>query len=359
MNQARRKAIARSIKLIAGIALLGSVQLATAAAPALIRIGVASPAYGNPPTFSASTLAVAHATGAIEQEFKADNIKVEWYFFKGAGPAVNEALSNHQLDFAYQGDLPSIIGKAAGLKTRLILATGVRSNIYLAVPPDSPVRSVKDLRGKRVAMFKGTNAQLPIDRLLAANGMNERDLKIVNLDTATAQAALTTRDIDATFSGFDLLKLRDKGAARIVFTSKGNSPVFTRQSHVLVTDDFATRYPDITRRLVKAVVKVARWSSDESNRDEVFRIWARAGTAKLEHWREDYQGQALHDRLSPLFDPFLTGRYKDAVEHAYQYRLIRSKFDVDQWIDRSFLNASLKELKLDSYWPAHQADGIH
>jgi sulfonate transport system substrate-binding protein len=359
MKQARRSIIKRSLQLIAGVALSAGTGLAVAAAPAVIRIGVAQPAYGTPPGIAGSSIAVAHATGAIEQEFKPDNIKIEWFFFKGAGPAVNEALSNRQLDFAFQGDLPSIIGKAAGLKTRLILATGVRGHIYLAVPPGSPIRSVKELRGKRVAIFKGTNAQLPIDRLLEANGLSEKDLKVVNLDTATAQAALTTRDIDAIFGSFELLKLRDKGAAKIIYSSKGDSPVFTRQGHMLVTDDFATRYPDLTRRFVKAVVKTAHWSSDDANRNEVFRLWARPGTAKLEHWQEDYAGQPLRVRLSPLFDPFLTARYKDAVEHAHQFRLIRTKFDVDKWIDRSFLTASLKELKLDSYWPVNAANAIH
>ncbi|WP_338768855.1 ABC transporter substrate-binding protein [Massilia sp. METH4] len=353
MNHARRNIVTRSLKLIAGVALAATAAGALAAAPAVIRVGVATPAHGTPPGFGGSSIAIAHATGAIEQEFKPDNIKVEWYFFKGAGPAVNEALSNRQLDFAFQGDLPSIIGKAAGLKTRLVLATGVRTNLYLAVPPDSPIRSVKDLRGKRVAIFKGTNAQLPINRLLAAHGLSERDLRVVNLDTATAQAALTTKDIDAVFGSYDLIKLRDKGVARIAYTSKNDSAVFTRQSHMLVTDEFAAKYPDATKRFVKAVVKTARWSSDDANREEVFRLWARPGTAKIEHWREDYEGQPLRVRLSPLFDPFLTERYRDAVEHAYQFRLIRRKFDVDPWIDRSFLNAALKELKLEGYWPAN------
>lgn len=350
MKPARRLFVTMSLALLAGGAL--------AAAPAVIRVGIAQPAYGSPPTIGGSTIAVAHATGAIDQEFKRDNIKVEWYFFKGAGPAVNEALSNRQLDFAFQGDLPSIIGKAAGLKTRLILATGTRGNLYLAAPPDSPIRSVADLRGKRVAIFKGTNAQLPIDRLLAAHGLSEKDLKVVNLDTATAQAALTTKDIDAVFGSFELLKLRDKGVAKIVYTSKGQSPVFTRQGHMLVTDDFATRYPEQTRRFVKALVKVAHWSSDEAHRDEVFRIWARPGTVKFEHWQEDYAGQPLRVRLSPLFDPFLTDRYRDAVEHAYQFRLIRTKFNIDTWIDRSFLQASLKELQLEGYWPVNPAANV-
>ncbi|AKZ63520.1 nitrate ABC transporter substrate-binding protein [Herbaspirillum hiltneri N3] len=339
----------------AGAAILG-LQARAANKPAIVRIGVAQPGIGNPPQFSGSSAAVANAKGWVEEEFKADGIKVEWFFFKGAGPAVNEALSNKQLDFAFQGDLPSIVAKSAGLKTRLILATGVRSNIYLAVPPDSPIQSVKDLRGKRVAIFKGTNAQLPINRVLEANSLQERDLRAINLDQATTLAALSTKDIDAAFGNINLLRLRDKNAARIVYSSKGGSPIFTTQSHVLVTDEFAQQYPQITARVVKTFVKTSKWASDEVNREEVLRLWAKAGTP-YEHWREDYDGEPLRVRINPNFDPFLVARYKDSVEQAYRLKLSRSRFDVDQWIDQRYLKAALKELNLETYWPIFQVNG--
>jgi sulfonate transport system substrate-binding protein len=89
----------------------------------------------------------------------------------------------------------------------------------------------------------------------------------------------------------------------------------------------------------------------------VFRLWAHSGTASLANWKEDYEGGPLRVRLSPLFDPFLTARYKDAVEQAYKFRFARSKFDVDKWIDRGYLDAALKELKLENYWPVFQVDG--
>jgi sulfonate transport system substrate-binding protein len=339
----------------AGVALLG-LPVRAANQPGVIRIGVAQAGIGNPPGFSGSSAAVANGKGWLEEEFKADGIKVEWFFFKGAGPAVNEALTNQQLDFAFQGDLPAIVARSIGLKTKLVLATGVRSNIYLAVPPDSPIQSVKDLRGKRVAIFKGTNAQLPINRVLEANGLQERDLRAINLDQATTLAALSTKDIDAAFGNINLLRLRDKNAARIVYTSKGDSPVFTTQSHVLVTEQFAQQYPEITARVVKTFVKTAKWASDEVNREEVLRLWARAGTP-YEHWREDYDGQPLRVRINPNFDPFLVARYKDSVEQAYRLKLSRAKFDVDQWIDQRYLKAALTQLKLENYWPVFQPNG--
>lgn len=62
-----------------------------------------------------------------------------------------------QVDFAFYGDFPAVLARARGLKTRLVLPTSVRSGIYIAVPPDSPVRRIEDLRGRQVSLFRGTN----------------------------------------------------------------------------------------------------------------------------------------------------------------------------------------------------------
>src|ERR1019366_3351178 len=70
-----------------------------------IRIGVATGGVGNPPRTGSSALGIANAQGLLEKEFEKDGIKIDWIFFKGAGPAVNEALGNKQLDLAWQGDL--------------------------------------------------------------------------------------------------------------------------------------------------------------------------------------------------------------------------------------------------------------
>jgi sulfonate transport system substrate-binding protein len=60
---------------------------------------------------------------------------------------------------------------------------------------------------------------------------------------------------------------------------------------------------------------------------------------------------------SPLFDEYVTARYKVATADAKRFGLIRNTVDVDAWIDRSFLDAALKELKLEHYWPEFDASG--
>jgi sulfonate transport system substrate-binding protein len=348
--------IRRTALKATGAAVVALALPVRSAAPAVVRVGVAQPATGQPPSIAGSSVAIAHAKGWIDDAFKADGTKVEWSFFKGAGPAVNEALTNRQLDFAFQGDLPSVVGRAAGLKTRLVFATGVRSNIYIGVPPDSPLKTVADLRGKRVSLFRGTNMHLPALRLLEAHGLTEKDLRIVNLDTAGYLAALATKDIDAAIGAMDILRLRDKGQVRVLYSSKNDNPIFTRQGHVLVTEEFAAAHPPLVQRFVDAAVRTARWASDEANREEVLRLWARAGTP-YEHWKEDYDGEPLRVRLNPNFDPFLVGRYKDAEAQAFRFKLSRARFDVEGWIDTRWLKAALKSQQLENYWPVYQANG--
>ncbi|MFD2836018.1 ABC transporter substrate-binding protein [Azotobacter vinelandii] len=168
-------------------------------------------------------------------------MKIQWHFFKGAGPAVNEAFANAQLDFAGLGDLAAIIGRASGLDTRLILG-GRGANMYLAVTPESAIRSLADLRGKRVSVYRGTADQLSFARALDGAGIQERDLKIVSLDWSAARAALAARQIDATWSGMGVLALR-KQSIEFPFGTKQLSLAATTQTGVVASAAFIRRYP--------------------------------------------------------------------------------------------------------------------
>lgn len=347
-SASRRLATALIVSLAAGTVL--------AQTPGVIRIGVATGGVGTPPRTGGSTTGIVNANGLLEKEFAKDGIKVEWIFFKGAGPAVNEALVNKQLDLAWQGDLPSIVHRASGVKTRIILGSGVRNGLYLAVPPDSSVTRLEDLKGKRVAVFKGTNLHLAAVRALAAKGIKESDLKLINLDFAASQAALTTKDIDAAFGYVNLFPLRDKGVAKIIWSAAQDSFRYTRQTVLLVTDDFARAQPGIVQRVVNVSVKAARDYSDESQRAALFEEWGKA-EYPAHIWREDFIGQPLRVRVSPLLDPFLVARYEDAADEAFKLKLVRSKPEIKGWFDRSFLNTALKAQKLEGFWPEYGVDG--
>ena len=327
-----------------------------AAEPSSIRIGVATGGVGSPARTGGSTLGLVNAQGLLEKEFEKDGIKIDWIFFKGAGPAVNEALVNQQLDLAWQGDLPSIVHRANGVKTRIILGAGVRNGLYLGVPPDSTISRLEDLKGKRVAIWKGTNLHLAAVRALAAHGLRESDVKLINLDQAGAQAALSTHDIDAAFGYVELFALRDKGVAKVVWSAAQDSYRYTRQTALLATDVFIAQHPELVQRVVDVVVRTARTYSDEAQRADLFAQWGKAELPE-KYWREDFIGQPLRVRLSPLLDPFLVARYQDSAEESLRLKLIRKPPEIPGWFEPRFLNAALKAQKLEGYWPEYASDG--
>jgi sulfonate transport system substrate-binding protein len=327
------------------------------AEPLTVRFGFATVGADNRPFTGGSSASTAHAERYVEDALKDEpDVKVEWYFFKGAGPAVNEAVANGQIDLFYQGDLPSVIARASGLKTKILLAVGAHAPTYLAVTPGSSVASVKELRGRKVSIFRGTNNHLAVVKVLAANGMSERDLQVLNMDSATTNAALAAKDIDAAFGNYNLISLSEAGRARIVYTTKGDNPAFERQGALLATDAFESAHPRLVAKIVKAVVAAARWSSDEANRDALMEVWAKSGIP-ASVFRYDFEGQPLRYRNSPMIDPFLIEQYRFQAKQAREFGLVRRDIDVTGWFEPRYLDQALKELGLENYWTRYGADG--
>jgi sulfonate transport system substrate-binding protein len=340
------------------LGLAGALPSFAADKPTVIRFGFATVGIdGFSPVAGGSTAGSAQSKGLLDEEFKADGITIEWNFFRGAGPALNEALANGLVDFGWHGDLPSIIGKSSGLKNKLIIANGTRGQLYIAVPSDSPARSLADLKGKRVSIAKGTNAQLAFAKVLKEAGFTEKDFKLINMDGATSRGALATKDLDGAVGGSELFQLRDRGVARIVYSTKGKPAYLTRQTAVWVTESFEAKYPEIVQRFVNVLVKEAVWASDEANRNDVFKTWAKTGQG-YSNYKEDYDGTPLKTRQSPLFDEFFVNHYREAVKSSLEFKLIRTGFDVDAWIERKYLDHALKEFKLEGYWEEYDANGL-
>lgn len=323
--------------------------------PKVIRISYPGVGVGNRPAASGNIVATAHLLGLFEQEFKPDGISIEWSFLRGAGPAVNELFANGLVDFSPLGDLPSVIGRASGLKHRVLVSAGVRGNIYVAVPADSSIKSLSDLKGKRVAVAKGTATHLAGAKILESVGLSEKDVKIVNMDVVSAQLALTTRDIDAALGGTDYLRLRDQGVARIIFTTRGADPALTSNGLFIGSEAFINKYPALTTRVVKVLVKSARWIA-EANPADVYKLWTKSGTT-FSSFREELQGEDLKYRTSPLLDPYVFARYALQIQQAHRLNLSRTTFDFKDWVEPKFLQAALKELNLETYWQPRGQDG--
>lgn len=350
------KLLRRFVPALLTLVVLSPSSRAAADKPSEIRIAFPGVGNGNRPFVGASSTATMHLRGMLEEEFRKDGIKVTWTFLRGAGPAVNELYANGVLDMSLLGDLPAIVGKASGVDTRVLAGTGIRGNTYLAVPTESTIQSVKDLKGKRVAIFKGTNIQLSVAKILEANGLKESDIKAINMDNATSRAALVTKDIDAAFGDYGLVSMRDQGVIRLVYQTSGD-PRYLRHASLVATKSFIDKYPDIVKRAVKTLVLAAKYNSDfDQNPTPILQLWTKSGFT-FNSFKEDLKGQSLKTLSSPLLDPYLVSQYKKQVSEAKRFGLIKETFDVDKWFEPRFVNEALKELNLTDFWAPVDSNG--
>lgn len=210
----------------------------------------------------------------------------------------------------------------------------------MGVARGSGIHQLADLKGKRVGLFRGTAAELSFVNALDSQGLKASDIKIINLDFAAASAALAAGQIDATWGGSNILSLRDKGLAEIPLSSRDLQGAGQLSGFLLVDEKFAQGNEDILRRLVKVQREAAAWGSAEKTRTPLFNYWRPNPVTRKTYYAPNgipyrhYRSDCL-----PKWDSDYVAKLKRAVKLAHEVRLIRQPFDVDQWLDDSYLNA--------------------
>ena len=319
-----------------------SAQAAESAKPESIRIAVPDLSAGSKHS-AGGVVDVLRDQQLLEKEFAQDGIRIDWHFFKGAGPVVNEALANGQADFAYLGDLAAIVGKANGLDTR-VLSAGVRGvKSYLGVVPGSGIMTLHDLKGKRVAVFRGTANQLSFASALASQGLSERDLKVINLDFNAANAALAAKQIDATWGLSNLLSLRERGLVELPVNSRDLEGAGSTQAVLLGTGEFIRKYPELVQRVVNAQQQATDWLRDEHNRDAFVDLVANNANWPRSILSDDLAKEDLAHYFDPRLDADFVAQLQQGVDLAARERLIRRGFQVADWIEPRFLDAALQQ----------------
>lgn len=123
---------------------------------------------------------------------------IEWSEFT-AGPPIIEAASADRIDVAWVGSAPPIFGAASGAAFKIVAAVQQRSKRLdsVLVPKGSPIHSIKDLKGKKVAVGKGTSANGLLLNELTQAGLTLADVQAQYLSPADGQAAFKSGSVDA------------------------------------------------------------------------------------------------------------------------------------------------------------------
>lgn len=232
-------------------ATLGGLLAATGIAhaadkPKEIRLDYA---YYSPPS-----LVLKHF-GWLEEDFKADGVPIKWVLSQGSNRAL-EFLNSGSVDFGSTAGLAAVLSKANGNPIKSVYVFSRPEWTALLVAKDSPIKSLKDLKGKKIAATKGTDPFLFLLRSLHQEGLSKFDVEILALQHADGRAALEQGRVDA-WAGLDPLMAGSEiqAGSRILH----RNVAFNTYGFLNTTEAFAKQYPEQVRRVIAAYEKARKW----------------------------------------------------------------------------------------------------
>lgn len=201
---------------------------------------------------------VIKAKGWMEEEFAKDKIEVKWSQSAGSNLALS-ALNNKTIDFGSSAGAAALIARINGGEFKSVYVFSKPEWTALLVRKDSPIKSVADLKDKRVAAARGTDPHVFLVLALKANNMTAKDVKLVLMQHKDGQAALEGGDVDA-WAGLDPLMAQSelKAGSKLMF----RQPDFNTYGVLNVREEFAAANPDLVSRVLKVYEKARKWAQD-------------------------------------------------------------------------------------------------
>jgi sulfonate transport system substrate-binding protein len=305
-----------SLKLLAGAfaPCLQSLGHAAQSAPTEVHLDYAY--------YSPVSLVLKHF-GWLEQALP--QTKVSWVFSQGSNRSL-EYLNSGGVDFASSASLSAVLARANGSPIKSVYVYSRAEWTALVVRKDSPLKTLADLKGKKIAATKGTDPYLFTLRALQQAGLNKDDVELLHLQHPDGRIALEKGDVDA-WAGLDphMAASEIQAGSRLLYRNKD----FNSYGVISVNETYAKEHPEAIKTVLAAYEKARRWSLD--NPDELARLLAKESGLPLDVAR-------LQLSRTDLTSPRLTDKdliaSKAAAPILVSEELVRKGTHVDQVIDQ-------------------------
>ena len=202
-------------------------------------------------------LSILKARGGLEKRLTPLGVAVTWTEFN-AGPVQLEALNVGSIDFGDVGEAPPIFAQAAGAPLVYAGATVPRPQLEaIIVPKDSAIKTVADLKGKKIAYNKGSNVQYFLVKLLEKHGLKYGDVRSIFLAPPDARAAFQKGAVDAWIIWDPFLASAQKTLeAQILANAQG---VVNNRGYYFTSRDFATQNTDVLKIAIQEINAIDTW----------------------------------------------------------------------------------------------------
>jgi sulfonate transport system substrate-binding protein len=209
-------------------------------------------------------LVIARQQATLEKHFASQGIAVRWVEFS-SGPPMLEAMNVGSIDYGAVGDSPPIFAQSAGAAIVYAAGQPVTNGQGILVQNSSPIRTIADLKGKRVGFTKGSSAHNIVVQTLEKAGLAYADITPVHLTPPDAGPAFANGSIDA-WSIWDpyfaIGEIKQNG--RILVNA---SEITRTNSFYIANRDFAKNHGPILQQIIDVTSATANWA--EAHRDEV------------------------------------------------------------------------------------------
>ncbi|GIZ12423.1 aliphatic sulfonate ABC transporter substrate-binding protein [Pseudomonas sp. NCCP-436] len=299
---------------------------------ALIAAWLPASVHAAPPkevrldyAYYAPTSLVLKQQGLLEKALAPQGIAVKWVFSQGSNRSL-EYLNGGSTDFASTAGLAAVLSRANGAPINTVYVASRPEWTALVVPKDSPIQSLADLKGKKVAATKGTDPFLFLLQSLQKAGLDKNAVEIVHLQHPDGRVALERGDVQA-WAGLDPLMAASElqAGSRLLYRNRD----FNSYSVLSVTEKFAKEQPELIQQVIAAYEQARQWAI--ANPDDLAQLLADEAklpleVARLQLSRTDFsnpQPGAEHIKALKAAAPILLDE-----------QLVRPGTDVAQVVDQ-------------------------
>lgn len=288
---------------------------------------------------SLSPFWIAKEKGWFEEAFEKEGVKVKWTEFQ-SGPPQFEGLAANKLDFSQVGNTPVIAGQAGsvGFKEIALSSEGLKGN-GLLVQKDSGIEKLEDLKGKKIAVAKGSSGFGFLYKSLEFAGISPEDVEIIQLQPDEAMPAFENGSVDAwsIWEPFVSLQTIQNDAKLLANgeTINAFSPAFT-----IVRSGFLEKHPEYVQLFLEVYDRTVKWQND--NEEEAIAIYAKT---------KDLDKKIIKnvlDNTKQVNEPITKEIIKAQQETAdmqYKLKAIDKEIDVSEVVDNQFIEKIIGEGK--------------
>jgi aliphatic sulfonates family ABC transporter substrate-binding protein len=326
------KGVARKLFVAAILIVLLFVPACERKKVTVIRVGSTAPGHLN--------FLVSQQLHAWDKEFAKDGIRIEYLPFTGGGAEAAMALSSGSLEFMFTASDPAIRIAASGADVNAIGLSsfaqrkGMSGGSSIIVRTDSPIHTVRDLKGKKIAYLAGTVRHATLVKTLRLAGLTINDIQSLQLDSRSSTPALLRGDIDALVEGeasvWKLLKAKE---VRVLVDGR-NHPEWATPSVITASGAFVRGHPDLVKRFLAIDKQCADWA--DAHPDETLKLQSERSGLPLDYLR------AYHPDGSFFTQPAISEAALNSLREEERFMrsvgLMKGSVDYRTWVVRKYVD---------------------